>query len=127
MFGLDLTKLAYCAVGVGVTVAGGLLFRRYFSGALSNDEEEICGICLEGLRDSDGFEIEETSKMKYDEVCPGFKSRKGKLGCGHEFHTSCIKQWVYQNSSCPQCRAPVPIPRCPTSPNCAPRYIRFAF
>lgn len=28
----------------------------------------------------------------------------GKLDCGHEFHTTCIKQWLMQKNLCPVCK-----------------------
>ncbi|TYG94836.1 hypothetical protein ES288_A11G220600v1 [Gossypium darwinii] len=28
----------------------------------------------------------------------------GKLDCGHDFHFSCIKQWLVQKNSCPICK-----------------------
>ncbi|MCD7469196.1 hypothetical protein HAX54_008050 [Datura stramonium] len=48
--------------------------------------EEICAICQAE------FEHEETI---------------GTLGCGHEYHTSCIKQWLLRKKDCPMCRASV--------------------
>ncbi|KAI7740548.1 hypothetical protein M8C21_027308 [Ambrosia artemisiifolia] len=29
----------------------------------------------------------------------------GALGCGHEFHTGCIKQWLLQKNACPVCKS----------------------
>ncbi|TMW90656.1 hypothetical protein EJD97_015422 [Solanum chilense] len=31
----------------------------------------------------------------------------GTLGCGHEYHTGCIKQWLLRKKDCPICRASV--------------------
>lgn len=28
----------------------------------------------------------------------------GKLDCGHEFHTNCIKQWLTLKNLCPICK-----------------------
>jgi len=28
----------------------------------------------------------------------------GALDCGHDFHTSCIKQWLKQKNLCPICK-----------------------
>nr|XP_010314522.1 E3 ubiquitin-protein ligase MBR2-like [Solanum lycopersicum] len=50
------------------------------------ETEEICAICQAG------FEHEESI---------------GTLGCGHEHHTSCIKQWLSRKKNCPVCRASV--------------------
>lgn len=27
-----------------------------------------------------------------------------KLGCGHSYHLSCIKQWLQQKNACPVCK-----------------------
>ncbi|XP_015060368.1 RING finger protein 148-like [Solanum pennellii] len=48
--------------------------------------EEICVIC------HDKFEHEENI---------------GTLGCGHEYHARCIKQWLVIKKDCPICRASV--------------------
>ncbi|KAH0734265.1 hypothetical protein KY285_009972 [Solanum tuberosum] len=50
------------------------------------ETEEICAICQAG------FEHEESI---------------GTLGCGHEYHTGCIKQWLVRKKDCPMCRASV--------------------
>ena len=44
--------------------------------------EDVCAICIEILVD----EIE-------------------VLDCSHEYHTSCITEWMRQNPVCPECRA----------------------
>ncbi|WMV57944.1 hypothetical protein MTR67_051329, partial [Solanum verrucosum] len=31
----------------------------------------------------------------------------GALGCGHEYHAGCIKQWLLIKNDCPICRASV--------------------
>lgn len=31
----------------------------------------------------------------------------GKLKCGHDFHTECIKQWLKQKNLCPICKATI--------------------
>ena len=28
----------------------------------------------------------------------------GKLDCGHDYHTNCIKQWLMQKNLCPICK-----------------------
>lgn len=48
------------------------------------DSKVTCAICLE--------DIDGSSK---------------KLYCNHEFHSSCISQWLSKNSSCPNCRKTV--------------------
>ncbi|XP_015060558.1 E3 ubiquitin ligase BIG BROTHER-related-like [Solanum pennellii] len=50
------------------------------------ESKEICAICQAE------FEHEESI---------------GTLGCGHEYHTSCIKQWLLRKKDCPMCRASV--------------------
>ncbi|KAK4726386.1 hypothetical protein R3W88_031303 [Solanum pinnatisectum] len=50
------------------------------------ETKEICAICQAE------FEHEESI---------------GTLGCGHEYHTSCIKQWLLRKKDCPMCRASV--------------------
>ncbi|XP_039054253.1 uncharacterized protein LOC120196530 [Hibiscus syriacus] len=48
-------------------------------------ETEPCCICQEDY--ADGEEL-------------------GKLGCGHEFHFNCIKEWLVRKNSCPICKNP---------------------
>ncbi|KAH0734274.1 hypothetical protein KY285_009981 [Solanum tuberosum] len=50
------------------------------------ETKEICAICQAE------FEHEESI---------------GTLGCGHEYHTGCIKQWLLRKNDCPMCRASV--------------------
>lgn len=50
------------------------------------ENEEICAICQAE------FEHEQSI---------------GTLGCGHEYHTGCINQWLLRKKDCPMCRAPV--------------------
>ncbi|KAK4726383.1 hypothetical protein R3W88_031300 [Solanum pinnatisectum] len=50
------------------------------------ETKEICAICQAE------FEHEESI---------------GTLGCGHEYHTGCIKQWLLRKKDCPMCRASV--------------------
>ncbi|KAJ6803588.1 putative E3 ubiquitin-protein ligase HIP1 [Iris pallida] len=47
------------------------------------DKEENCVICLEEYKD---------------------KESMGKLKCGHEFHSSCIKKWLLIKNACPICK-----------------------
>lgn len=50
---------------------------------LESKEQEPCCICRE-------------------EYCEG--EDIGKLGCGHDFHTACIKQWLMIKNLCPICK-----------------------
>ncbi|KAG5573143.1 hypothetical protein H5410_062909 [Solanum commersonii] len=52
----------------------------------ATETKEICAICQAE------FEHEESI---------------GTLGCGHEYHTGCIKQWLLRKNDCPMCRASV--------------------
>ncbi|XP_073100310.1 uncharacterized protein [Elaeis guineensis] len=50
-----------------------------------DDEEELkCAICLEEYRGGESL---------------------GRLNCGHDFHASCIKQWLLIKNVCPICKA----------------------
>ncbi|KAI5661789.1 hypothetical protein M9H77_21112 [Catharanthus roseus] len=46
-------------------------------------EEEICVVCQ--------CEYEENEKL-------------GRLGCGHEYHSDCIRRWLLQRKFCPICK-----------------------
>lgn len=48
--------------------------------------EEICVICH--------------MEFEHEEIV-------GTLGCGHEYHAGCIKQWLLRKKDCPMCRASV--------------------
>ncbi|EYU26025.1 hypothetical protein MIMGU_mgv1a018024mg [Erythranthe guttata] len=53
------------------------------------EETEVCAICLDGMchqKDETGV---------------------GILGCGHEYHVSCIKRWLRVKNFCPLCKAVV--------------------
>ncbi|KAH0705432.1 hypothetical protein KY290_010126 [Solanum tuberosum] len=52
----------------------------------ATETKEICAICQAE------FEHEESI---------------GTLGCGNEYHTGCIKQWLLRKKDCPMCRASV--------------------
>ncbi|EFH41285.1 hypothetical protein ARALYDRAFT_332860 [Arabidopsis lyrata subsp. lyrata] len=83
---LNLTEQAG-NVGTGLTVEvidENLRRRKYEK--RSDDETEICVICQEKLEDN-----EEASK----------------LGCGHDFHFECIKQWLMVKNMCPLCNQEV--------------------
>ncbi|KAL7098965.1 hypothetical protein ACP275_09G052500 [Erythranthe tilingii] len=51
------------------------------------EETEICAICLDGMC------------QEKDETGVGI------LGCGHEYHVCCIKQWLRVKNFCPLCKA----------------------
>jgi len=54
------------------------------SPALSDGETgSECSICLETYRSGQEVSI---------------------LSCSHEYHSSCIKEWMIKNRSCPMCR-----------------------
>ncbi|CDR94480.1 zinc finger, C3HC4 type domain containing protein, putative [Babesia bigemina] len=36
-----------------------------------------------------------------------FDDDSRKIECGHVFHMSCLKSWLFQHSTCPTCRAPI--------------------
>ncbi|KAK1443388.1 ring zinc finger domain containing protein [Babesia gibsoni] len=36
-----------------------------------------------------------------------FDDTSRKIECGHIFHLSCLKTWLFQHSTCPTCRAPI--------------------
>lgn len=58
--------------------------RKYFSIAMvSQLEEEPCCVCQEQYNEGEYI---------------------GTLDCGHEFHTSCIKQWLMHKNLCPICK-----------------------
>ncbi|KAK4395592.1 E3 ubiquitin-protein ligase MBR2 [Sesamum angolense] len=41
----------------------------------------------------------------HDELhCPGDGMMIATLGCGHEYHVPCIKQWLLRKNACPLCR-----------------------
>nr|XP_009594258.1 uncharacterized protein LOC104090783 [Nicotiana tomentosiformis] len=53
---------------------------------VSDIEQETCAICQSEYEDEESI---------------------GKLQCGHEYHTDCIKQWLWRKKDCPMCRASV--------------------
>ncbi|KAL0355092.1 UNVERIFIED_CONTAM: E3 ubiquitin-protein ligase MBR2 [Sesamum radiatum] len=66
---------------------------RPSSGGVGDGEGAICVVCHDELYchgDDDG---EGTTMI-------------ARLGCGHEYHVPCIKQWLLRKNACPLCRAP---------------------
>lgn len=49
-----------------------------------NDEERNCAVCLEEYEDEENV---------------------GRLACGHDFHSNCIKKWLSIKDACPICKA----------------------
>ncbi|KAL8145192.1 putative E3 ubiquitin-protein ligase RHG1A isoform X2 [Apium graveolens] len=60
--------------------------RKYKAASAKQKESEPCCICQEEYVDGDDL---------------------GKLKCGHDFHTDCIKQWLKQKNLCPICKATI--------------------
>ncbi|XP_017253501.1 probable E3 ubiquitin-protein ligase RHG1A isoform X1 [Daucus carota subsp. sativus] len=58
--------------------------RKYKATSKDQKESEPCCICQEEYVNGDEL---------------------GKLKCGHDFHTDCIKQWLKQKNLCPICKA----------------------
>lgn len=57
--------------------------RTKIEGVANRESPEICVICLAE------YEPEVTI---------------GKLRCGHEYHSGCIKQWLLRKKNCPMCK-----------------------
>jgi hypothetical protein len=53
------------------------------SAAGSHQDMEPCCVCQEEYAEGDDL---------------------GTLGCGHEFHTACVKQWLMLKNLCPICK-----------------------
>jgi len=58
--------------------------RKFSSWRLSSMEYEPCCICQEEYVDGDDL---------------------GTLHCGHDFHASCIRQWLVVKNLCPICKS----------------------
>ncbi|KAK1422216.1 hypothetical protein QVD17_25179 [Tagetes erecta] len=65
------------------TICKRLKQKTYVSVADQPDDEPCC-VCQEEYKNGDDL---------------------GALECGHEFHTSCIKQWLLQKNACPVCKS----------------------
>ncbi|KAJ0087508.1 hypothetical protein Patl1_08915 [Pistacia atlantica] len=65
------------------TILNRLKQKKYYILTGSQQETEPCCICQEEYNDSEDI---------------------GTLECGHDFHTSCIKQWLMHKNICPICK-----------------------
>jgi len=65
------------------------------------DEDLVCCICLEAIRDGD-----ETRYQRVNKIVFFFSNKRSKhtLPCGHTFHSGCIHKWMNVSLSCPLCR-----------------------
>ena len=62
------------------------------------------------LRNTDQYKVKSNSKNQCSICMDGYSDNNNAMkikACGHEFHTSCLKQWLSQNRTCPLCRADV--------------------
>ncbi|MFS7910828.1 putative transcription factor C2H2 family [Helianthus anomalus] len=60
------------------------LKQKAYASVAGEIDAEPCCICQEEYKNGDDL---------------------GALGCGHEFHTGCIKQWLLQKNTCPVCKS----------------------
>ncbi|KAD2805856.1 hypothetical protein R6Q59_029140 [Mikania micrantha] len=60
------------------------LKQNTYTSVASQPDDEPCCICQEEYKNGDDV---------------------GALECGHDFHTSCIRQWLLQKNSCPVCKS----------------------
>ncbi|KAJ0818825.1 putative transcription factor C2H2 family [Helianthus annuus] len=60
------------------------LKQKTYASVTGQPDAEPCCICQEEYADGDEL---------------------GALDCGHDFHTSCIKQWLLQKNLCPVCKS----------------------
>lgn len=60
--------------------------RTYRKRSSDKDSVEECRVCLNGYKNGDKLAL---------------------LGCKHEYHIDCIKEWLKRNASCPICRQDV--------------------
>ncbi|KAG6395561.1 hypothetical protein SASPL_141680 [Salvia splendens] len=57
-------------------------------------------------------ELEATNDLQRNNFCVVCQSdyepeqKIGTLGCGHEYHSDCIKKWLLVKNSCPVCKSP---------------------
>lgn len=80
-------RIGYVNTGLSENAMKKCLKKRKFKAASANQKEsEPCCICQEEYVNGDDL---------------------GKLKCGHDFHTECIKQWLKQKNLCPICKATI--------------------
>ncbi|KAL3623091.1 hypothetical protein CASFOL_031907 [Castilleja foliolosa] len=72
-----------------VELTCGVKFRK--SGEVDAAINDQCPVCLSAF--AEGEEIRQLS------------------ACKHAFHAACVDMWLYSHSSCPVCRAAVPVKR----------------
>ncbi|XP_044511191.1 probable E3 ubiquitin-protein ligase RHG1A isoform X2 [Mangifera indica] len=65
------------------TILNRLKQKKYSIETISQQEREPCCICQEEYNDNEDI---------------------GTLECGHDFHASCIKQWLMHKNLCPICK-----------------------
>ncbi|CAN6467072.1 unnamed protein product [Victoria cruziana] len=73
----------------------------YVKTGLKNDE---INVCVEKMTQC-GLEREWRCCICLEEY--RHEEHLGKLECGHEYHTCCIKKWLQQKSICPICKSTV--------------------
>ncbi|KAK4394569.1 putative E3 ubiquitin-protein ligase ZFP1 [Sesamum angolense] len=92
---------------VSVERDGGLPERRIVS--VERDGGLPDSLILKCLKTRDCREVNNNGEPKICVVCQDDlcqeNSRIGVLGCGHEYHASCIRQWLQQKNICPLCKA----------------------
>ncbi|KAK1395812.1 E3 ubiquitin-protein like [Heracleum sosnowskyi] len=80
-------RIGYVNTGLTENAMKKCLKKRKYKAASANQKEsEPCCICQEEYVNGDDL---------------------GKLKCGHDFHTGCIKQWLKQKNLCPICKATI--------------------
>ncbi|CAN8276971.1 unnamed protein product [Cochlearia groenlandica] len=65
------------------TISSRLTQRKYKNSTKSTKDAEPCCICQEEYNEGEDM---------------------GRLECGHEFHSQCIKEWLKQKNLCPICK-----------------------
>jgi hypothetical protein len=65
------------------TISNRLKQQKYKSSTRSSQEVEPCCVCQEEYKEEEEI---------------------GRLECGHDFHSQCIKEWLKQKNLCPICK-----------------------
>ncbi|XP_021851718.1 uncharacterized protein [Spinacia oleracea] len=76
-----------------------------------DDDENVCGICLRGLKNMDKDNINDEKGTDNVNVSDdvGIKTISLlKLPCKHVFHEPCVLRWLHKNHVCPFCRFQLP-------------------